>query len=165
MIGTRREMLPALRPTSQHPEAAGLVAEVRCSAAAGHVEAAAPQPQHRQPAAPTPAELLTTLELEAGLCDAVPAVLELVARNPLASAGRFPGDLLRGLMEVPSMFWSWHPHFYDRYREALRAGAAARHRLPPEQRLDFWLGCSTRPRPEITLPVSHSHPGATSERE
>jgi len=56
----------------------------------------------------------------------------------LASGGRFPGDLVRGLMEVPGAFWRRQPRLYDRYQAALRACAAARRRLPAEQRMAFW---------------------------
>ena len=75
-----------------------------------------------------------------GVCVPV-LVRRLLARveaDPLASAGWFAGDLLRSLMEIPGGFWGRHPRLYDRYREALRAGAAARRRLPVEERLGFW---------------------------
>jgi hypothetical protein len=68
----------------------------------------------------------------------VPAVLALVEQDPLASAGHFGGDLLRGLMEVPGSFWVRQPRLFARYRAALRACATLRRSLPPEQRLDFW---------------------------
>lgn len=68
----------------------------------------------------------------------VPAVLEIVEQEPLASAGGFGGDLLRGLMEVPGSFWSRHPRLFARYRAAVRAGALARRALPPSLRSEFW---------------------------
>jgi len=72
------------------------------------------------------------------LATAVPDALALVERFPLASAGWFAGDVLRGLMEVPGGFWGRHPDLYDRYRTALRAGAEARRRLPAGERMVFW---------------------------
>ncbi len=84
-------------------------------------------------------ELLVSLIRERRLSAVVPTVLDILERDdPLASAGQFPGDLLRGLMEVPGHFWGRHPPMYERYRAALRAGAAARRHLPPEERLRFW---------------------------
>jgi hypothetical protein len=68
----------------------------------------------------------------------VPLVIDVVANEPLASAGRFSGDLLRGLMAVPSRFWSRNPELYGRYRAALRAGALARRRLSYDARMEFW---------------------------
>lgn len=88
--------------------------------------------------AATRAELLVALVRGECLSAVVPMVLDVVELTPLASAGCFPGDLLRGLMEVPGRFWSRYPRWYDRYRDALRAGAALRRRLPPEQRMEFW---------------------------
>jgi len=72
------------------------------------------------------------------LATTVPAALALVELDPLASAGYFGGDLLRGLMEVPGSFWVRHPLLFARYRAALRACAMQRRSLPLEQRLDFW---------------------------
>jgi hypothetical protein len=75
-----------------------------------------------------------------GLClpPLVRRLLDLVEPNPLASAGWFAGDLLRSLTDMPGWFWRRHPELHDRYREALRAAAAARRALPPDQRLEFW---------------------------
>ena len=72
------------------------------------------------------------------LAGIVPLVLEAAERDPLATGGRFPGDLVRGLMEVPSTFWGRYPGLYGRYRAVLRANALARRGLPVEQRLEFW---------------------------
>jgi hypothetical protein len=72
------------------------------------------------------------------LAGIVPLVLEAAERDPLASGGRFAGDLVRGLMEVPSTFWCRYPGLYGRYQAVLRANALARQRLPVEQRLEFW---------------------------
>jgi hypothetical protein len=83
-------------------------------------------------------DVLVALMRRSRLRATVPAALDLVELNPLVSAGQFAGDLLRGLMEVPGNFWVRHPILYARYRAALRAGAAQRRTLPPEQRLDFW---------------------------
>ena len=92
----------------------------------------------------TPAWLIGALERGWSLDAVVPRALEVVEADPLASAGRFPGDLLRALTDVDARFWSRHPHLYARYREALRAGALARRALPPEHRLDVWLGHGAR---------------------
>jgi hypothetical protein len=83
-------------------------------------------------------DVLVALMRGSGLPATVPAVLALVELDPLASAGHFDGDLLRGLMEVPGSFWVRHPLLFARYRAALRACAVLRRSLPPEQRLDFW---------------------------
>jgi hypothetical protein len=83
-------------------------------------------------------ELLEALVRGLCLSAVVPVALDAVERAPLASAGCFPGDVLRGLMEVPGGFWARHPRLYDRYRSALRAGAAARRQLPRDQRMTFW---------------------------
>jgi hypothetical protein len=91
----------------------------------------------------TPSEL-TRKELAQitarGLClpVLVERLLDIVEVDPLASAGWFPGDLLRSLTNVPESFWRRHAGLYKRYREALRAGAAARRALPPDQRMEFW---------------------------
>jgi hypothetical protein len=98
--------------------------------------------------------LLVSLIKQRRLTAVVPTVLEILERgDPLASAGRFSGDLLRGLMEVPGRFWGTHPQLYERYRAALRAGAAARRQLAPEERLQFWrplaaLGGDREPVPD-----------------
>lgn len=88
------------------------------------------------------------------LAAVVPMALDIVEDDPLASTGEFDGDLLRGLMEVPGRFWGRNPRLYDRYRAALRCGAARRRALPPDQRLDFWTplrvgtGCDCHTTPE-----------------
>jgi hypothetical protein len=83
-------------------------------------------------------DVLVALMQRSRLGTTVPAALALVELDPLASAGHFGGDLLRGLMEVPGSFWVRHPLLFARYRAALRACAMQRRSLPPEQRLDFW---------------------------
>lgn len=82
--------------------------------------------------------LLTSLVNASRLPVAVPLALDIIERDPLATAGCFPGDLLRGLMDVPGTFWSTHPADYDRYRRALRSGAALRRRLTPVESMQFW---------------------------
>ena len=82
--------------------------------------------------------VLVALMQQSDLRATVPRALVLVERDPLASAGHFAGDLLRGLMEVPGRFWVRHPVHFARYRAALRACAIQRRSLPPERRLDFW---------------------------
>jgi hypothetical protein len=75
-----------------------------------------------------------------GLClsPLVQRLLDIVEANPLASAGWFAGDLLRSLIDVPEWFWRRNAELHERYREAVRAGAAARRQLPPVQRMEFW---------------------------
>ena len=93
----------------------------------------------RKPAsAEAPRELLWALVKAQGLDTAVPAAIEIVERAPLASVGCFRGDLLRGLMEVPNGFWGRNPDLYDRYRDAVRAGASARRELSADARMEFW---------------------------
>lgn len=87
---------------------------------------------------PSTLDLLVALVQVSRLPVVVPAVLEIVERDPLTSAGCFRGDLLRGLMEVPGGFWGRYPALHDRYLGALRAGAAARRRLPYDARMEFW---------------------------
>ena len=70
---------------------------------------------------PSPGDLLEALVNGWCLSAAVPTALELVERDPLASGGCFPGDLVRGLMEVPRGFWGRHPRLYDRYLAARSA--------------------------------------------
>jgi CDI immunity proteins len=84
------------------------------------------------------AALLAALMSGSSLASAVPAALEIVARDPLVRAASFEGDLLRALMEVSGDFWSHHPRLYDEYRAAVRNAAAARRRLPAHLRLRFW---------------------------
>jgi hypothetical protein len=83
-------------------------------------------------------ELLVSLVQGVDLDVVVPAAVDLVSEDPLHTAGRFPGDVLRALMEVPGGYWTRHPQLYDRYRTALRAGAALRRTLPPDRRFEFW---------------------------
>ena len=83
------------------------------------------------------------------LASVVPAVLDIVEKDPLASAGAFRGDLLRALMEVPGSFWSRHPALFNRYRAAVRAGAMARMRLPPELRAEFWNALAVTDRDDL----------------
>jgi hypothetical protein len=68
----------------------------------------------------------------------VPLVIDILLSDPLASAGSFRGDLLRGLMAVPGRFWSRNPELYGSYRAAVRAGALARRRESHETRMEFW---------------------------
>jgi hypothetical protein len=70
--------------------------------------------------------------------EAIILTLELLERDPLASAGAFPGDLLRCLMELPARLWRGESVLYDRYRAAVRAAAMARRYAPPEVQQAFW---------------------------
>ena len=106
---------------------------------------ARPNDSSRFPAAHAGYQLLVALVQGIDLDVTVPAALEMVDRDPLGSVGQFPGDVLRALMEVPGDYWTRHRGQYDRYRDALRAGAAMRRTLPPDHRFDFWtpLGIPT----------------------
>ena len=92
-------------------------------------------------------DLLSALVNGKHLETAVPRALDFVARDPLALVRFFRGDALRGLMEVPGWYWTRHPSLYDRYREALRAAAVARLRLPLETRHEFWSPLELREEP------------------
>ncbi|HEX6060090.1 MAG TPA: hypothetical protein VFZ11_13850 [Gemmatimonadaceae bacterium] len=72
------------------------------------------------------------------LARVVPLLIDRVEHDPLASAGWFAGDFLRGLLEVPPSFWARQPRLYLRFRECLRAGAIARQALPAAERVHFW---------------------------
>ena len=73
-----------------------------------------------------------------GLALLVPQVLDLLARDSLASGGWFRGDYVRALMQLPATFWSRHPRLYARYRGALRESALRRRALPADERAEFW---------------------------
>lgn len=94
------------------------------------------------PVAPVPVlrgeELIASLLAATNLETAVPAALAAVEGDPLATCGRFRGDTMRALMEVPGLFWARHPHWYARYLIALRSAACARRRLPDAERMEFW---------------------------
>ena len=94
-------------------------------------------------------ELLVALMRGWCLAAAVPLALDRVEGDPLRSAGRFPGELLRGVMEVPSSYWSRHPRMHERFLAALRAAASLRRRLPADERMRFWtpLDQAALPRP------------------
>jgi hypothetical protein len=93
------------------------------------------------PVAPEPlhADVLAALAHGLWLTVAVPLALDVVERDPLATAGFFRGDVMRGLLEVPGPFWGRHPRLYARYRGALRASVALRRDLPHDERMQFWL--------------------------
>jgi hypothetical protein len=78
---------------------------------------------------------LSTDQLDRGT---LMTAIELLEREPLASAGRFPGDLLRRLIDLPPRVWAAQADLYPRYREVVRAAAAARRELPAEVRVTFW---------------------------
>ena len=64
--------------------------------------------------------------------------LDLLERVPLASAGLFPGDLVRRLMDLPGEAWYGEPALYARYQAVVRAGALARRDAPEQVRQAFW---------------------------
>ena len=68
----------------------------------------------------------------------VPILLDILQRDPLASAGYFRGDILRALIELPSDFWRHEPSLFKLYQSVVRAGAIARRALPSSERMAFW---------------------------
>jgi hypothetical protein len=64
--------------------------------------------------------------------------LELLEAEPLATAGYFPGDLARRLMELPPCTWHGSPDLYSRYQAVVRAAAIARRGAPEPVRRAFW---------------------------
>lgn len=84
-------------------------------------------------------ELLDALTHGWCLAGTVPLALDAAERDPLVSAGRGPGDLVRALMDVPGQFWSRYPGLFARYQAVVRANASARRALPPDERLQFWM--------------------------
>src|SRR5690348_15571561 len=80
-------------------------------------------------------QLLQSLLHGVCLSAAVPLALDALDEDPLRSAGQFPGDLLRALMQVPGSFWTRSPQLYERYRDALRRAAAQRRQLPARDRM------------------------------
>lgn len=92
------------------------------------------------------AELYAALQHRADLSEVVPLVLDVLERNPLASAGCFRGDLLRALIDLPAEFWRRDPVLFQRYQAAVRAGAIARRSLPSAERMDFWTNGLPLPR-------------------
>jgi hypothetical protein len=83
-------------------------------------------------------DLLNALRRQSDLNDVVPAVLDVLERDPLTSAGYFRGDLLRALIDLPAEFWRRDHGSFRRYQAALRAGAIARRSLPSSERMAFW---------------------------
>jgi hypothetical protein len=69
---------------------------------------------------------------------AVARALDILERDPLASAGAFPGDLVRRLIDLPAGFWREHPALDARYRDAVRAAALARRAADAAARRGFW---------------------------
>jgi hypothetical protein len=51
------------------------------------------------------ADLLNALRNGKELRDVVPAVLDILEGDPLASAGYFRGDMLRALIDLPAEYW------------------------------------------------------------
>jgi hypothetical protein len=96
------------------------------------------RPRRRLHGGATRRVMLESLVSGCSLDTVVRAALDILERDPLTAAACFPGDLLRGLMEVPRSFWGPNPGLYERYLTVVRAGAAARRRLPLEQRMTFW---------------------------
>lgn len=91
-------------------------------------------------------ELFAALQRRAELSEVVPLVLDVLERDPLASAGCFRGDLLRALIDLPAEFWRRDRVLFQRYQAAVRAGAIARRSLPSTERMDFWTNGFPLPR-------------------
>lgn len=53
-------------------------------------------------------DLRVLITTEQGLPHVVPRALEILAANPDAAGGRFPGDLLAAVERLPSGFWLTH---------------------------------------------------------
>jgi hypothetical protein len=83
-------------------------------------------------------DLLTALQRRTKLSETVPAVLDVLEHDPLASAGYFRGDLLRALIDLPPEFWRHNHISFQRYQAVVRAGAIARRSLPSAERMAFW---------------------------
>ncbi len=66
------------------------------------------------------------------------SAIELLEHEPLASAGEFPGDLLRRLIDLPAAVWSREHDLHPRYCEIVRTAALLRRGLPESQRRAFW---------------------------
>jgi hypothetical protein len=64
--------------------------------------------------------------------------IELLETDPLDSAGEFPGDMLRRLMDLPAHAWTGQAELHARYREVIRAGALARRGMQEHLRVAFW---------------------------
>ena len=99
----------------------------------------------RSPARTAPArDVYNALSDPAQRAVAVGRALDILARDPLASAGAFPGDLVRRLMDLPSAFWREHPDLDTRYRNAVRAAALERRTAAEPVRRGFWRGLPER---------------------
>jgi hypothetical protein len=70
--------------------------------------------------------------------------IALLERDPLISAGVFPGDLLCRLIDLPPDIWAQDGDLHARYREIVRMAGVARRELPEEQRGAFWSALPDR---------------------
>ena len=70
--------------------------------------------------------------------EALLEALAVVEREPLASAGLFPGDLVRCLMDLPPRIWRVDPALYARFRDVVRGAAIARRDAPARTQRRFW---------------------------
>ena len=84
------------------------------------------------------ADLLKALRERKALRDVVPAVLDILENDPLASAGHFRGDMLRTLIDLPADYWRRDDVSFQRYRAVVREGALKRRSLPSAERMAFW---------------------------
>jgi contact-dependent growth inhibition (CDI) system CdiI-like immunity protein len=83
-------------------------------------------------------KLFRALQRRTDLDQVVPAALDVLERDPLVSASRFRGDLLRALIDLPAGFWHRDCASFARYQTVLRAAARARRELPAAERMAFW---------------------------
>ena len=72
------------------------------------------------------------------------SAIALLEREPLASAGEFPGDLLRRLIDLPAAVWAREHELHPRYCEIVRTAALARRSLPEKERRAFWRSLPDR---------------------
>jgi len=110
-------------------------------------------------------QLLQSLLHGVRLSVAVPLALDALDENPLRSAGQFPGDLLRALMQVPGSFWTRSPRLYERYRDVLRRAAAQRRQLPARDRMQFWEPLRVAPPEQLGKMFTSITGGCEHEEE
>lgn len=50
----------------------------------------------------------------------VPLALEILNNDILITAGLYPGDLLKSVLDVPSSFWEEHPDLHNKLQDLMR---------------------------------------------
>ena len=51
----------------------------------------------------------------------VPLALEILNNDILITAGLYPGDLLKSVLDVPSAFWEQHPDLHSKLLDLMQA--------------------------------------------